>query len=397
MKPLTEFNNFCVWPYTSLYTMNFGEFKMCCDSQTMGQVQDSSPNETWNNDLWKEVRKAFANNERHGACQKCWSKEDAGLASPRKNTSDPYKFLSLSDQDGAAIALPTHLSIRTGNLCNLKCIMCAPFNSTKWHEDNDLYLKHIDRNQSFFKSIDFFKNNNSLSLLDNAQHISFVGGEPLLSPQHKKIIDYLIQTKRSKKVTLKYFSNVTLIPDWLEECWLSFFKIEFRASIDGIEKVYDYIRYPALWSNVSANLMTISQFSLPRFDFGINFLLMNINCLDLENIFTWRNSTYWKTKPTLRIDYITEPQLFAPHDLPISTQSTAAISFKRIIKNLSQNKIEAENMSDILNQFQSQTKKRPQLNTSLKNYLNDLDLRRKTDATKIFSFLYQEAATDQSL
>jgi hypothetical protein len=83
--------------------------------------------------------------------------------------------------------------------------------------------------------------------------------------------------------------------------------------------------------------------------------------------------------------------------LPISTQSTAAISFKRIIKNLSQNKIEAENMSDILNQFQSQTKKRPQLNTSLKNYLNDLDLRRKTDATKIFSFLYQEAATDQSL
>jgi MoaA/NifB/PqqE/SkfB family radical SAM enzyme len=68
------------------------------------------------------------------SCNHCWRQEDLGLYSHRlKQNKDVVidREIKHMNADGSMSVGPKYLEIRTGNFCNLKCIMCHPANSTE--------------------------------------------------------------------------------------------------------------------------------------------------------------------------------------------------------------------------------------------------------------------------
>ena len=93
-------------------------------------------------------------------------------------------------------------------------------------------------------------------ILNTIEMIYLTGGEPTLAIEQYKLFDICIERNIAKNITLKYNSNLTNIPPKMIEYWKHFKEIKMNASIDGIGKINDYIRYPSNWKNIERQLKT---------------------------------------------------------------------------------------------------------------------------------------------
>lgn len=357
----------------------------------MGNVDRQTLDSTWNGEIWKRVRSSFLAGERADACSHCWKRESQGLVSPRLHHQEPVDTGAIQN-DGSMTHGPQIVSLRLGRTCNLKCIMCAPFNSTKWQEDSDLYNLHVDQGQRYVepptRTTELLHHD---SFLGNVQHVSFVGGEPLLIPAHRQILQGFIESGRAPNITLKYFTNGTILPLWLEELWKNFKKIELRISIDGTKDVFEYIRYPAKWNQVAENILAFNRIKADRLEMGLNFLLMNVNAFDLKNLFEWRNRQQWTADaPVIRIDSIVYPDFFDLTTLTVSQSMRLLAELKCLQETSTIHPFESSQLGDLILQIKRLQQAPPQLkHQRLQKYLSDLDRRRDLRSAQVFPHIWQ--------
>ena len=145
-------------PFTGLATREDGAVKICCRSQPIGWIQDDSLENIWNNSQMREVRKKVLCGERHEACRPCFDLEDQGVESLRqrhiKDTIPesrinlyPNALDTLTEEYTMPFEFPT-MEIKLNNLCNLKCRMCHPMDSTSWNDWQEVepfYQKELDQ------------------------------------------------------------------------------------------------------------------------------------------------------------------------------------------------------------------------------------------------------------
>lgn len=172
--------------------------------------------------------------------------------------------------------IPT-MEIKTNNLCNLKCRMCHPLDSTSWtdwSEVEEFYVKEGNflpkvinklnlKNKPFqegFADKDHFWEN----LRRNAPYfrrVEFAGGEPLMDPNHYKILDLL--APYGKNIEIKYATNGTTLGikggRTVHDYWPKFKSVAVNVSIDGIHDVYEYVRGNGKFSDVEENIKIIKQ------------------------------------------------------------------------------------------------------------------------------------------
>jgi len=278
---------FCMHPFTGLATREDGAVKVCCRSQPVGWIQHESLEEIWNNNQMREVRRQVLNNERPAVCIPCFDLEDQGVESLRqrhiKNTFPdsrvnlyPNALDSLQDDYSMPFELPT-IEIKINNLCNLKCRMCNPLDSTQWrdwssvvefYQEENNYLvdavaklgldkrPHIDL---FVEREDFWTNLEKL--LPYFRRVEFAGGEPLMDPSHYRILDML--APYGKDIELKYATNGTVLGikggRTIHDYWPKFKSVKVNVSIDGIHDVYDYIRSNGDFKTVEENIKIIKS------------------------------------------------------------------------------------------------------------------------------------------
>ena len=109
---------------------------------------------------------------------------------------------------------------------------------------------------------------------DQAKHIQelyFEGGEPLLIPEHYKILEFLVEEGLARQVNLRYNSNGLELPDKLFKLWDHFKEVRFNFSIDAYAERNDYIRYPSKWSDVEKNLKKLDKETKAN-------IIMNVAC-----------------------------------------------------------------------------------------------------------------------
>ena len=274
-------------PFTGLATREDGAVKICCRSQPIGWIQDDSLENIWNNSQMREVRKKVLCGERHEACRPCFDLEDQGVESLRqrhiKDTIPesrinlyPNALDTLTEEYTMPFEFPT-MEIKLNNLCNLKCRMCHPMDSTSWNdwqevepfyqkEGNFLPEKIANLNLKRKPYLDSFDDTDNWwdsfeKLLPHFRRVEFAGGEPLMDPQHYRILDML--KPYGANIELKYATNGTTLGisqgRTIHDYWPHFRSVAVNVSLDGIHDVYNYIRGNGDFNVVEQNIKEIQR------------------------------------------------------------------------------------------------------------------------------------------
>ena len=278
---------FCMHPFTGLATREDGAIQACCRSHPVGNIQNQSLEEIWNNDTMKRIRHQVLNDERPPECAPCFNLEDQGVESLRQRhiapkipesriTLYPRALDNLRPDFTMPFEIPT-MEIKLNNLCNLKCRMCHPMDSTSWNDwdqveefykkENNFMVKVIqDLNLKNKPYLDKFEDNphwwaSFEKLLPYFQRVEFAGGEPLMDPQHYRILDML--KPYGKNIEIKYATNGTTLGIKggrnIHDYWPHFKSIAVNVSIDGLDNVYSYIRGNGDYSDIIRNVAVIKQ------------------------------------------------------------------------------------------------------------------------------------------
>jgi len=299
---------FCMHPFTGLATREDGAVKACCRSHPVGFIQDDTLEGIWNNDTMRRIRQQVLNNERPLECSPCFSLEDQGVESLRqRHIKDiipeariklyPTAVSTMGTDFSMPFEIPT-IEIKLNNLCNLKCRMCNPMDSTSWNdweevesfykkEDNflvqkinDLGLKRKPFLDSFVDTPNWWESFEKL--LPYFRRVEFAGGEPLMDPTHYKILDML--APYGDNIEIKYATNLTMLGKnnrniW--QYWPKFKSVAVNVSIDGIGSSYEYVRGNASWAELVNNIKQIQSIpNISRIVGAVAVQVSNIMVLD---------------------------------------------------------------------------------------------------------------------
>lgn len=284
---------FCYAPWTNINVGVDGDVKPCAKflSQSSDQkfnVQKDSIQDYQNSQLLAQVKANFKNGQWPQQCLRCQIEEQNGIDSKRildqRRWQQHYQTVNL-DSDKILTA-----SISFGNACNLKCITCGPTLSSKWAgEFRDLY--QIDIKPVLYYKQSFVEELLS-SISESLIQVDIPGGEPLLSipDEQKKFLEGLIDSGRSKEITLHYTTNISKFPSReLWHLWKQFKQVELQLSIDGLGEKFEYIRYPADWATTVNNIQQYQYQRLKQDNIrlSVSHTLSIFNIYYLDEFLTW--------------------------------------------------------------------------------------------------------------
>lgn len=267
-------------PWLHLHVGQEGKAGACCVSPiTYGNVNHDSLDDIWYSETIHQIRQKFLNGESDKRCSVCLNREAAGAKSMRQETFEKFESeLPLIIQNPR----PIYFDIRFSNVCNLKCRTCWHGASSKWFpEAKTLYQQAantaiIEYIEDFDKFIQAF----GPSIL-NAKEIYLAGGEPLVTENHYKLLNYLIE-HQSTDMLLRYNTNFTQLQfksyDLLA-LWSKFSRVELLASLDAEETLGEFIRKDLKWKQVLENRDKIRPYNNIHFKMSPTISILNIEHL----------------------------------------------------------------------------------------------------------------------
>jgi MoaA/NifB/PqqE/SkfB family radical SAM enzyme len=182
--------------------------------------------------------------------------------------------------------------------------MCSTHDSISWIKEwkiqypqyKTIELKqdqswNIDFDYTWYKKGDFLN-----SIRSQAHHIKelyFAGGEPLLIPEHYKILEFMVETGAAELCVVRYNSNGLELPEKLFDLWKHFKEVKFNFSVDAVGERNDYIRYPSKWKDVVANLERLDD-TPSNITVNIACAVQLLNVLNVPELVHWKESKNFK-------------------------------------------------------------------------------------------------------
>jgi sulfatase maturation enzyme AslB (radical SAM superfamily) len=271
-------NNYCPDLFNSVFVQKVNESQIelghCCVSSRVTNIDTVDINDSF----LAENRQYLLDHEQlPPACKFCINAELTGQHSRRTYHLKPH----VENNYYPTIVKLENLDYNCDNICNLKCIMCSSYYSSSWIDDE------IALGVKVPVKIKHTKHNNILSKLDvgSVRSVYFNGGEPLMTQDHVNVLTHIINNGDPAVVSVNYSSNGTFaITNELKELWSNFKKVTINFSIDAIEDVFEYVRYPANWGTVDAN---IKAFVAAGIDVAIFSTIGVHNILYVDQLYQW--------------------------------------------------------------------------------------------------------------
>ena len=287
----TKFDNpaFCVLPF---YGFEYPQKTSCCLMKSHNIAQ---------------VRQQMLDGVRPEACNVCWNLEDAGIISDRqlKNSMlDHYTNQDISQlyqrsKDG--LFSTVSYKIDTSTICNATCVTCGPGSSSAWQQ---LEKKNKKTIFSIKPSMDEAIVANLINY-NTAVSINFRGGEPLLSKTNFVVLERLIKHNNTD-CFVSFTTNGSITPsDYQLSLLKQFRNLDFNFSIDGVGKVFEYMRYPLTWNKLLENLDFCKQHRIP---ISASYTISNLNILH------HKETTQWFKEHNINYinNLVTSPRHFRP-------------------------------------------------------------------------------------
>lgn len=218
------------------------------------------------------IRLELLNGETPTGCQECVEMEQHNKVSGRLRQllktgiqtdnfvktlqSSPWYEKFEQSADGTTDLRPVDWQVDLGNYCNSGCVFCYPGSSSKLAKDwLELGLIQTvpptawcNNNEYLQKFIQVLVNTPKL------RYIHFIGGETLITPAFRTIVQALVDVGVSETVTLGFTTNLTTWDDDLIELLTQFQEVNLGLSIECLHPVNDYLRWPSNINSVRATL-----------------------------------------------------------------------------------------------------------------------------------------------
>jgi hypothetical protein len=285
LKPGSNCGKFCALPWVHRFTNIGGEIQVCCTSEeTDNNIYDEagrrmnirdglSDERIMNSSYMKNLRRRLLNGEWPEICRRCEITEDTGGISRRQDENRHFEnlipqLIESTQEDGTIPVDVKSADYRLGNLCNLACRMCSPRSSTPWLKFSVKLAESgiapfSEEQWKEFSSYDWHQSPAFLeqvrAQLPTLTHLHFAGGEPLINPQMARLLRQAVDSGFSKNIRLTYNTNLTRVPAEIKELWPHFQSVHLYVSIDAFGPLNDFIRFPARWSEVDANLRDLDR------------------------------------------------------------------------------------------------------------------------------------------
>ena len=240
------------WTQVTIHLQN-GHTHSCHHPRTH-KISESeisrNPSALHNTRFKKLKRKEMLEGSRPSECDYCWNVEDnSDRFSDRVfKSSEPWSlphFDEITQNDWRTDFNPRYVEVAFSNKCNFKCSYCAPQFSSKWMSEVEQFGGYDT--SSRFNSPEHMNNESTKpfkhneynpyveafwkwwpDLYNDLDTFRITGGEPLLSKDTWKVLDYILEQKEPNK-NLKIAINSNLgIPDNLVD-----------KLIDKINKITD--------------------------------------------------------------------------------------------------------------------------------------------------------------
>lgn len=242
--------------------------------------------EIWNSPEHQQLKYNVENNIPIKGCQGCYTAEANGLESRRIGARKLYEdFHNNTDID---LDGPQGLDYSVGNLCNLKCVICGPYNSSKWIPDYQKLYPGKSVKQFQFEKHNQLEITNS-DALKNIKSVHFHGGgDPLMTETHINLLNQIDQAKGLADVRIFYNTNGSLTVDQsVLELWEKCKLVELYFSLDDIGERFNYQRTGADWNQVRANLQWYIDNMPHNHMFNINCTWSYLNLFYLNELSDW--------------------------------------------------------------------------------------------------------------
>ena len=409
--------------------MNNGYWRHCCvgeyhiPKETGGHytMKDDGVEAVWNSQYMKDLRLDLINGVQNKNCDHCWKRENAGAFSHRQKSNNSFHVSdntinSVLTNRGQIDTLPVSLSIKIGNLCNLKCIMCSPLASSQHEKEVNDWKKINVKLPNFIQTMEDYESENKQMknfkgisseeveidtvidniepMLANCELLQLVGGEPLVNPITSQILELCVEKGYSDHITIQLITNLSTIYKKHFQHLSKFKSANITISFDHIEdEKFNYIRFPADYKTFRNNFDVIINDASINGKISTTFSIFNI--FDLENIFDEferiRNSIDHNL--VININLVTQPNYFDIRYLEQNQKEELIDSLDRYLEKNKEYTIFKENIPTYQylktlkgfcfekpNDFDSVVIERTRV-------LELYDLTRGTDSQKLFPFI----------
>jgi len=253
---------------------NTGNFEYCRwalkDDRQQGQSIATTTPIQWFQQGMSATRTALLDGKSLPGCADCHTMERYEKISGRKKQllktgvtledfeksmlSSPWldEFRHSQEHQGHTNQLPQDWQIDLGNFCNSACVFCNPFSSSRLAEEFKRIglIKQVPPRpwcddpvllQSF---IDVLKQTPHLA------YLHFLGGETIITPAFRTILQALIDVGLNKKVSIGFTTNLTIWDQSIVDMLTQFREVNLGMSIECLHPLNDYVRYGSKLSDV---------------------------------------------------------------------------------------------------------------------------------------------------
>lgn len=279
----------------------------------------------------QELRRQSLSGDPIDRCKVCYDAEASGGNSQRKwavkGATARYGDASTSEiLEKFKNATGEHRSVHLnfGNLCNFRCRMCQPANSSKIAADTvqSAVLETLtgglsskqginQRHKAWHNDPETFRRQ-ILPRLQSVIRLNLSGGEPLMIPILRKLLATDFDDEAARKCDLHITTNGSYCDDAILASLARFKSHNISVSIDGVEETCEYIRKGAEWQKILANSR---RFAANGAKFHFNITIQSYNILELPRIDKFLKQEEYQVE-VAHAGWVNRPYFLDPCKLP---------------------------------------------------------------------------------
>lgn len=354
-------DTYCPLPWMHLGTHPHGGVTLCCISDhtdglnrarnyTEDGIYDflnlnkNTIDEHMNSDYYKKVRLEMLAGKKPKACMRCYDEESKNIKSKRQSETENYPANSLkwaqevTAPDGKINNDLRFVELRMGNVCNVRCRTCNPASSSKWVKDYNILVEKADFVNKNYLGLNYpddfaWPEMDSFyeDLYENAPNMEVLyinGGEPTLIKAHWKYLQRLVDSGKSKNVTLWYNINMTNLPEGSIDIWKEFKETRVCCSIDDLGERNAFMRKGTDWETVEKHLAKLLE-AKDDLTLRITQTVSAYNYATIPEFFAWADDL----GIPVDMNFVYDPDYLSPSVIPPEVRRAIHNDFRGIMGN----------------------------------------------------------------